>query len=134
MRIVPDFLLAGLLAAAAASAAFAQSSPPASAPPASAAVPVTAASRIVPTRNAAVTAAENAKEPGAQRPEEKVIPQISLPLRTRPEKAVAAAASGPSTGAGALNDGAARCLATANTAEKAACERGVSASAPAKPR
>jgi hypothetical protein len=129
MRIVPDFLLAGLLASAAATAALAQSRPPASA-----AVPATAASRIVPTRNAALTAAENAKEPGAQRPEEKVIPQLSLPLRTRPEKAVAAAASGPSNGTGALNDGAARCLATANAAEKAACERSVAASAPAKPR
>lgn len=134
MSIVPNTLLAGLLAATVATAALAQSSPPSSAPPASAAVPATAASRIVPTRNAAITAAENAKEPGAQRPEEKVIPQISLPLKTRPEKAVAAAASGPSTGTGALNDGAARCLATANAAEKAACERSVAASAPAKPR
>lgn len=73
MSIVPNTLLAGLLAATVATAALAQSSPPSSAPPASAAVPATAASRIVPTRNAAITAAENAKEPGAQRPEEKVI-------------------------------------------------------------
>jgi len=134
MSIVSVSLLAGLLAAAAASAALAQSSLPSSATPASAAVPATAASRIVPTRNAAITAAENAKEPGAQRPEEKVIPQISLPLRTRPEKAVAAAASGPTIGTGAVNDGAARCLATANPADKADCERRLAASAPMKPR
>lgn len=123
MRIVVDSFLGGLLAATAAGAALAQSDVPSSAPPASAAVPATAASRMVPTRNAAVTAAENAKEPGTQRPEQKVIPQISLPLRTRPEKAVAAAASGPTMGTGAVNDGAARCLAAGSATDKAACER-----------
>ncbi len=130
MRIVFDAILGGMLAAAATGAAFAQSvTPPA--PPASAAVPMTAASKQNPTRNAAVMASENAKEPGNQRPEERVIPQISIPFK--PRNSTAFAASGP-TGSvpGGVDDGAARCLATGSGSEKAACERALAASAAVK--
>lgn len=94
---------------------------------------MTAASRLVPERNAAITAAENAKEPGVQRPEERVIPQISIPLRNRniaPTPAVPASAV-PGSVPGRVNEGAARCLAMETAAEKAACERRL-ASQPAK--
>jgi hypothetical protein len=84
---------------------------------------------------AAVVAAENAKEPGAQRPEERVIPQLSVPLQSRRNAALAAAAASAPPGSvpGAVNDGAARCLAARSASERAACERGLPASAPVKP-
>jgi len=96
---------------------------------------MTAASKQVPTRNAAVMAAENAKEPGNQRPEERLIPQISIPLKSRDRTAAAAnAASAPAASVpGHVDDGAARCLAAGSSLEKAACERGLAASAPVKP-
>ncbi|RZA17361.1 MAG: hypothetical protein EOP93_13455 [Lysobacteraceae bacterium] len=133
MRIVFDSLLGGLLAAAVAGGACAQSAPPPSAP-ASAVAPMSAASRQVPTRNAAITASENAKEPGNQRPEERVIPQISIPLKPRnsPPAAAITASAPAGTVPGGVNESAARCLATRNVIEKAACERGLAASAPAK--
>jgi hypothetical protein len=125
MRLALDFLLGGLVAAAVTSAACAQAAlrP---APPAS------AASGVVPSRNAAVMAAENAKEPGAQRPEERVVPQLSVPLQSRKSKlAAAAAASAPAGNVpGTVNDAAARCLAARDADEKAACERRLAASAP----
>jgi hypothetical protein len=131
MRSVFATLL-GLVAAGAASAqpAAAPASAPASAP-----IPATAASRAVPVRNPAVVAAENAKEPGAQRPEERVIPQLSVPLQSRRNAALAAAAASAPPGSvpGAVNDGAARCLAARSASERAACERGLPASAPVKP-
>lgn len=130
MRTFFETLLGGLLAAAVADGAAAQAVAPASSP-ASAAAPMTAASKQVPTRNAAVTAAENAKEPGNQRPEERVIPQVTIPLKPRNGTAAATAASAPSRDTpGGVNEGAARCLALRSDAEKAACERGLAASAP----
>lgn len=116
--------LLGLLATAAGAQPVATPPPPASAP-----LPMTAASQVVPTRNATVRAAENAKAPGVQRPEERVTPQLSVPLRSRSVTAAAAPASLP----GAIDDGAARCLAVATAAARAACERGLAASAPPPP-
>lgn len=132
MRHVADHLLGGLLLSVVMGAANAQPAPPASTP-ASAPAPATAASRVVPIRNPAITAAENAKEPGAQRPEERVVPQISVPLvRKNSPVAPAATASAPSGSLpGAVNDGAARCLAAESAADKAACER--AAASRAKP-
>lgn len=131
MRIVLGALLVGSVAAALHGAAFAQpASPPASA--ASASVPALAASRPA-TRSAAVRAAENAKEPGNQRPEERVIPQISVPLKGRSgAKAPALPASLPAgTVPGRVNEGAARCLAAGSPGERAECERALAASGPA---
>lgn len=129
MRTVSDAILGSLLAAAVVSAASGQAVAPASAP-ASAAPPLTAASRQVPTRNPAITASENAKEPGNQRPEERVIPQISIPLKTRSGVAAVAASAPSGSKPGGVDDGAARCLATRNADERAACERRQPASAP----
>lgn len=125
MRTLFDSLAGGLVALAAAGTACAQVA--ATAAPASA--PMTAASRANPPRNPAIVAAENAKEPGVQRPEERVIPQISVPLKSRnvPDPA---ASSAPAGVPGVVNDGAARCLAMRGAAEKAACERRLAASAP----
>ena len=126
-------LLNAILAAAAISGASAQPATPAAAP-ASAAEPMTAASRQVPNRNPALTAAENTREPGNQRPEERVIPQISIPLKSRNSPATATTNATVPAGsvAGGVDDGAARCLARGNAAEKAACERALAASAPVK--
>lgn len=134
MRLAVDYILGSILAAVAAiaiaSSAEAQPAKPPS-PPASAAsatVPANAASQPVPSRNAAVRAAENAKEPGNQRPEERVVPQISIPLKSRniaPTPAIAASA--PGNVPGGVDDGAARCLASRSAGEKAACERGLKA-------
>jgi hypothetical protein len=130
MRLVVESCLGGIVAAALAGAASAQSAAPPS-PPASASVPAAVASRAAPARNPAITAAENAKEPGVQRPEERVIPQISVPLKSR-QGSAAAPASAPAGGRpAAVNDGAARCLASSGS-DKAACERGSAASAPVK--
>jgi hypothetical protein len=133
MKIVLATIVGSLLAATFIGGARAQSARPAAAA-ASAAVPMTAASRQVPTRNAAVMAAENAKEPGNQRPEERVIPQLRLPIKSR--SSTAAAATTPSAPAGnvpgGVDDGAARCMAAKNAMDKAACERGLAASMPMK--
>lgn len=109
------------------SAAFARAAAPAASP---ASAPVTAASKAVPTRNAAVMAAENAKEPGVQRPEERVIPQLSVPLKSRNSGATAPAPVGSAPGA--VNDVAARCMAASDAADKAACQRQPAASEPVK--
>jgi hypothetical protein len=133
MRIDLNLIVGSILAAAVTSGAWAQSAKPAS-PMASAPAPMTAASKQVPTRNAAVMAAENAKEPGNQRPEERVISQIRWPLQSR-SSAAAAASLAPSAAGhvpGGVDDGAARCLATGSASEKAACERGLNASEPMK--
>lgn len=135
MRIVFGFILGGVMAAGAAGAqSVAPPSPPASPPsaPASASGPAAAASRAMPARNPAITAAENAKEPGVQRPEERVIPQISVPLRSRNIAPTSTTASAPGgSRPGAVNDDAARCLARSGS-ERAACERALAASAPLK--
>ena len=106
--------------------------PPASL--ASAPAPVTAASQPVPTRSPAVKAAEYANEPGKLRPEQRVIPQISVPLKgsNSPSPAAPAASRPAGSVSGAVNDGAARCLATRGAKEKAACERALAASGPLK--
>ncbi|MCE4556989.1 hypothetical protein [Pelomonas cellulosilytica] len=128
MTLVTVPLFAAALAIVVAAPVMAQTATSASST-ASAPVPATAASRIAPVRNAAVQAAENAKEPGVARPEERVIPQISVPLtrkdRTAPghEGASAPVRSGP-----AVDDGAARCLAAETPAARAACQRGLAAS------
>ena len=141
MRLAVDYLLGSILAAVAAIAIVSSAdAQPAAAPvpapsaPASATVPAIAASQPVPSRNAAVRAAENAKEPGNQRPEERVIPQISIPLRQKNiAPSPATPASAPGNVPGGVDDGAARCLAARNAGEKAACERGLAASGPVKP-
>jgi hypothetical protein len=131
MRIFPA-VLAGMLGVAAVGATWAQADKPASSP-AAASAPMTAASRQVPTRNAAITASENAKEPGNQRPDERVIPQISLPLKPRTGTIAATTASAPAGNVpGGVDDGAARCLATGSASDKAACDRGLAASGPVK--
>ncbi len=88
----------------------------------------------MPTRNAAITASENAKEPGNQRPEERVIPQISVPLKSRanPNTAVTPASAPAGNVPGTVNDGAARCMALSSAGEKAACERRLPASGPSR--
>ncbi|HEY8881659.1 MAG TPA: hypothetical protein VIN03_29105 [Roseateles sp.] len=131
MRTVNEAILGGLLAAAVIGVASGQSAPPASAP-ASAVPPQTPASRQLPVRNPALTAAENAKEPGNQRPEERVIPQISIPLKTRSSVAAIAASVPSGSRPGGVDDGAARCLALRNADEKAACEGGRAPSAPVR--
>ena len=127
-------ILGAVIAVAFSSAACAQQtvlSPPL---PASAPVPAAAASKPIPTRSTAVKAAENANEPGVLRPEQPVIPQITLPLKGRNSPSSAAPSASLPAGSvpGAVNDGAARCLATSGAAEKAACERGLAASGPLK--
>ena len=96
---------------------------------------MTAASKALPARNPAITAAENAKEPGSQRPDERVIPQISIPLKSRNSATVTATPASAPAGSvpGGVNEGAARCLAAGNASEKAACERALAASGPVKP-
>ncbi len=90
---------------------------------------MTAASRQLPARNPAITAAENAKEPGNQRPDERGIPQLSIPLK--PRAGATAAASVPAGSVpGGVDDSVARCLAAGSAAEKAACERRAAASTP----
>lgn len=133
MRFVPELLLGGLLAAAAGAACAQTVKPPS--PPASATAPSAAASRAVPPRNPAITAAENAKEPGVQRPDERVIPQISVPLKSRKVTALAATTASAPAGnvPGGVDDSAARCLASTGS-ERAACEREAAASRPAQPR
>lgn len=132
MKLVLATIVGSMLAAALAGGAGAQSAVP-PLPPASAAEPMSAASKQVPTRNAAITAAESAKEPGNQRPEERVIPQISIPLKPRNSTATAIAASAPAGSVpGGVDDGAARCLAAGGAGDRAACERGLSASSPVK--
>jgi hypothetical protein len=133
MKVVLNVILGSALAAAVTTVAWAQAAAPASSP-ASAAEPMTAASRQVPTRNAAVMAAENAKEPGNQRPEERVIPQIRIPLKSRSNAAAAATTATTPTGSvpGGVDDGAARCMAAGSAGEKAACGRGLPASGPVK--
>ncbi|MDR7268142.1 putative component of type VI protein secretion system [Pelomonas saccharophila] len=131
MRFVLDFLVGGITAVIVTSAACAQPAP-SSSPPASA--PETAASRVAPDRNPALTASENAKEPGVQRPEERVVPQISVPLRSRNITAPAAPPASAPVGSrpGGVNDAAARCLAADSAKTKAACEGAGKASEPAK--
>jgi len=134
MKIVFNVALGITLAAAVISGAWAQAALPPS-PPASAPVPMTAASRQVPTRNAAVMAAENAKEPGSQRPDERVIPQIRIPLKSRNSAAASTTTPVPPGNVpGGVDDGAARCLAVASVSERLACERRLAASAPMKPQ
>ncbi|MDR7333311.1 hypothetical protein [Roseateles asaccharophilus] len=126
MKLALTLLVGGWLAAAS-GAACAQA--------AAASAPATAASKTVPARNPVLTAAENAKEPGVQRPDERVIPQISVPLRSRQSTILAAAAASVPAGraSGVVNDAAARCLASSGS-EKAACERDAAASRPAQPK
>ena len=135
MRFVHGFILGGIVAAGVAGAANAQSTVPA-ASAASAPTPAGAASRAMPARNPAITAAENAKEPGVQRPEERVIPQISVPLKPRNSGAAAAATASAPVGSvpGAVNDMAARCKAASDAADKAACQRRPAASEPVEPK
>lgn len=85
----------------------------------------------MPTRNPAIVASENAKEPGVQRPEARVIPQLSVPFTGRNIGATAASAPAGSL-PGAVNDGAARCMAARSASERVACERALAASAPVK--
>lgn len=130
MKVVLNIIIGSILAAAVTAGARAQPATPASRP-ASAAEPMTAASKQIPTRNAAILAAENAKEPGNQRPEERVIPQIRIPLKSRTGPAAETNTAVPAgTVPGGVDDGAARCLTAKTAADKATCERRLAASAP----
>jgi len=131
MRLAFDAILGGILSAALAGAAVAQQVKP-PAPPASAPAPMTAASRVMPTRSAAVTAAENDKESATMQSEERVIPQISVPLKRRNSAATAAPSTSAPAGSvpGTVNDRVARCMALGSAGEKAACERAAAASRP----
>lgn len=133
MRTVSQALLGGTLALLAVGAACAQPVAAASAP-ASASAPMTAASKVVPMRNPAILAAENAREPGTQRPEERVIPQISVPLKSRNIALPVATAASTAVGGrpGAIDDSAARCLAGGSAKERLACEAAARASEPSK--
>lgn len=127
-------VLGAVIAVAFTGAACAQPSVMPASSPSSAAVPAAAASKPIPSRSTAVKAAENANEPGVLRPEQRVIPQITLPLKGRNSPSSAAPSASLPAGSvpGAVNDGAARCLATSSAAEKAACERSLAASGPLK--
>jgi len=94
-------------------------------------MPANAASRLVPPRNPALTAAENAQETGNPRPEGRLLPQIAVPFGARriANNAELAGSAPPGSVPGRVNPGAARCLAMSSPAEKAACERGLAASA-----
>ncbi len=102
--------------------------------PASAPVPAPAASKPILPRSTAVRAAEKSNEPGTLRPEQRVIPQISMPLKSANSPSPAAPAASLPAGSvpGAVNDGAARCRASSGAKEMAACERGLAASGPLK--
>lgn len=119
MSIVVNTLLGSLLAAGLTGAVCAQ---PVTTSPASA--PMRAASKPIPAQSPAVAAAENAKEPGAQRPEERVVPQVSIPLKGR-KGAFPATSAASATVPGGINEAAARCKAAA---DREACERGLAAS------
>lgn len=119
--------LVGAFVAMAAGTASAQSAP---VPAASAPAPMTAASRTMPTRNPALTAAENTREPGLQRPDQRAVPQVSVALRGRLGTEATAASAPAGSLPGAVNDGAARCLAAGSASDRAACERALAASAP----
>jgi hypothetical protein len=127
MRSAFDFVLSAAFAVALNGFAYAQSAVPPSSPT-SAPAPKPAASTPIPARSAAVMAAENANEPGKLGPEERVIPQISVPLKPRNSAPEASQPNGRATGA--IDDAAARCLATLGAVERAACQRGLSASGP----
>jgi len=120
-------VLVTVIAAGPAGWARAQSSAPAAAPASAA----SAAARPNQARSPAVRAAEKAREPGSQQPEQRVIPQISVPLKNRnsPSPATPAASLPAGSVPGAVNDDAARCLAADGAKLKAACERGRPASA-----
>lgn len=103
--------------------------------PAAASAPAITASLPEPSRSPAVKAAQKATEPGGTlRPAERVVPQVSIPIKqiSGPVTApIPNSASMPGGSVpGAINDGAARCLATRTAVEKAACERQMAASAP----
>jgi len=70
----------------------------------------------------AVRAAENAELPGDLRPEERIVPQISIPLKRR---GVASPARGASAASGknGIDDDAARCSAKKTKAERDDCLR-----------
>ncbi len=118
----------GAVIAIAGAHAFAQSVEPVVPPtsPASATGPAPPASTPIQTRSPAVRAAEKAKEPGILQPEQRVIPQISVPLKRANSATPATPAASRPAGsvAGTVNDGVARCVAASDAAEKAACERG----------
>jgi hypothetical protein len=87
------------------------------APTPSASQPARAASAPSPA-----TAAERARLPGELRPEQPVVPQISVPLRREGATGAGDAASAPAPGGG-VDDSAARCRAEKTKAARAACER-----------
>lgn len=94
--------------------------------------PASAASQAIPMRSTAVKAAENATEPGDLRPAQRVIPQISIPLKrsNSPSPAAPPASLPAGSKPGIVNDGTARCMASSNDKARAACERGAAASGP----
>lgn len=124
-------VLGAVLAVSFVGTAAAQPMPPGPVLP-SASAPAPAASRPIPLRSTAVKAAENANEPGRMRPEQRVIPQISLPLKPSAGPLSAAPSASLPAGSvpGAVNDGAARCLASSGAKALAACEPGLPASGP----
>jgi hypothetical protein len=115
-------LTAGLLAFAASFACSA--APPARAPGAAA----SAASQPVNAARTAAKAAQDAEVPGDVRPENPVVPQLSIPLkRERSKELVAAPKSGNAVGG--VDDGAARCRAMKTSTERTECQRALASSA-----
>lgn len=110
-------LAASLTASAAAPAASAAEASPAPA----ASAPGTFGRRDRPLQSPAVRAAQDAASPGDLRPENPVVPQITVQLR-RPN-VNHRAASGAAL-AGDIDDSAARCRAAASTRQREACGRG----------
>ncbi len=129
MRSAFRSVLGALLAAGIGGAGAAQTAlqPPL---PSSAPASAAAGSRATSVRSPAVRAAEKAQEPGVLAPEQRVVPQITVPLKPRAASLPAAPPASLPAGTvpGIVNDGAARCLASASAREKAACEAGKAAS------
>ena len=77
----------------------------------------------------AVRAAENAEVPGDLRPENRALPQLSIPLKRKASKGAASGAAGSNN----IDDAAARCLARKTKWERAECESAGVRSPPAAP-
>jgi hypothetical protein len=73
-----------------------------------------------PTISPAVRAAEEARVPGEMRPERRPVPQVVVPLKGQATSDEAAAPTTPSVPSG-IDDEVARCLASTDRRERAAC-------------
>ena len=89
-----------------------------------------AASQAAGPGSPAVRAAENAEVPGDLRPENRALPQLSIPLKRKASKGAASAAGGSK----GIDDDAARCLAKNTKRERAECQSAGDRNIPAAPR